>query len=116
MSQSQSTFTSSSFSYSSSSSSSNINGEERASGHRAVQQTYSDPAGTTVWQATQNLGEPVVRQDRQYDPQGRETIQNNGDDQSHKRIEDVTDDQQAENDRLYEERMEDEYAKREGGA
>lgn len=33
------------------------------------------------------------------------------------RIEDVTDDvDQAERDRLYEERMEDEYAKREGGA
>ena len=32
------------------------------------------------------------------------------------RIEDVTDEEQKDNDRLYEERMEDEYAKREGGA
>ena len=35
---------------------------------------------------------------------------------SNRRIEDVSDEQQRENDRLYEERIEDEYAKREGGA
>jgi hypothetical protein len=111
MSQSQSTFTSSSFSYSS-----NINGEERSTGHRAVQQTYTDPSGTTVRQATQALGEPAVQEERHYDPQGREMIQSNGNDTSQRRMDDVTDDQQAENDRLYEERMADEYAKREGGA
>lgn len=32
------------------------------------------------------------------------------------RIQDVTDEEQKERDKLYEERMEDEYAKREGGA
>lgn len=32
------------------------------------------------------------------------------------RIQDVTDEEQKEKDKLYEERMEDEYAKREGGA
>lgn len=55
---------------------------------------------------------------RYYDSQGRpvQGIEGNGSGSDRARIEDVTDEEQKENDRLYEERMEDEYAKREGGA
>lgn len=109
---SSSTFTSSSFSYSSSSS--DINGQ--ASGHRAVQQNHTDPSGTRVTQATQNLGEPIIQETRRYDPQGRELLGGGGAaGGAQRRIEDVSD-EQAEKDRHYEERIEDEYAKREGGA
>ena len=63
------------------------------------------------------MGEPVVQETRRYDTQGRKMPEGaggvTGDPQ--RRIEDVSD-EQAEKDRLYEERMEDEYAKREGGA
>lgn len=66
--------------------------------------------------ASQNLGEPMITETRQYDGQGRELLGGaaGGADTS-RRIEDVSD-AQAERDRQYEERMEDEYAKREGGA
>jgi hypothetical protein len=63
----------------------------------------------------QNLGEPVVRSERHYDGQGRETISGAGETAGNRRIEDVTD-EQKEKDQEYEERIEEEYAKREGGA
>lgn len=62
---------------------------------------------------TQNLGERPVTQTHQYDSQGRELVGDNTSGDSNRRIEDVS---QSEADPLYEERMEDEYAKREGGA
>lgn len=65
--------------------------------------------------ASQNLGEPMVTETRQYDNQGRELLGGGAGADTSRRIEDVSD-TQAERDRLYEERMEDEYAKREGGA
>lgn len=114
--QSSSTFTSfSSTSYSSSSSS---NGQQ-VSGHRAMQTSSTDPSGqTTVKQAAQNLGEPIVQETRTYDQEGRQLI-SGGDDGSGvgmgRRIEDVSDEQKA-RDREYDERIEEEYAKREGGA
>jgi len=111
MSQQSSTFSSSSYSFSSSSSSSN----GQSTGHRSVQQSHSNPSGTTVQSASQNLGEPVVQQTRRYDAQGRELLEGANDTGAQRRIEDVTD-EQAENDAQYEESMEDEYAKREGGA
>jgi hypothetical protein len=59
-----------------------------------------------------------VQETRHYDPQGRELLEGPGGAGASRRIEDVSDTQasQAEKDALYEERMEEEYAKREGGA
>jgi len=58
----------------------------------------------------------MVTETRQYDGSGRELLGGGagGADMS-RRIEDVSD-AQAERDRQYEERIEEEYAKREGGA
>ena len=116
MSQNNSTFTSSSYSYSSSSS--NMNGT--TTGHRAVQQSNTGPDGaTTVTRATQNLGQPVVQETQHFDSQGRQTLPgtgSNGQGGVQSRIQDVSDDAQAARDREYLERMEEEYAKREGGA
>lgn len=117
---SSNTFSSSSFSYSTSSSSTSSDGQQ-TTGYRSMQQTSSDPVnGTTTRSATQNLGEPAIAETRHYDPQGRELLEGAGSAgaggaNASRRIEDVTD-AQAERDAQYEERMEDEYAKREGGA
>jgi hypothetical protein len=56
------------------------------------------------------LGEPVVEETSYYDAEGRpvQSVEGGGE---RGRIEDVTDEQPG-----YEERMGDEYAKREGGA
>ena len=84
-----------------------------------MHQTTSDPInGTTVKSSTQELGQPAVEQTRHYDPQGRELLEgpgSTGGASASRRIEDVSD-TQAERDAQYEERMEEEYAKREGGA
>jgi len=96
------------------SSSSNIDGQ--VSGSRHMQTTQSDNSGTTVNTASQNYGEPVVQEQRQYDVQGREMIGGANGAGSDRRIEDVDEEAQRERDRQYEERIEDEYAKREGGA
>lgn len=104
--QSSSTFQS----FSSSSFSSSING--RTTSHS--EHTYSDPSGTKVHRTSQRNGEAPVEERIQYDSSGRR-MENSGATQG--RIQDVTDEEnQAERDRQYEEKMEDEYAKREGGA
>jgi len=54
-----------------------------------------------------------VEETHHFDSQGR-AIESSG--QSSARIQDVSDEEQAKRDAEYEERMEDEYAKREGGA
>jgi hypothetical protein len=114
MSNQQSSFTSfSSSSYSYSSSSSNNDGQ--VTGSRHTQQTYTDDSGTTVKSTSQNIGEPVVREERHYDNQGRELLSGTDGAGSNRRIEDVSD-EQKQRDREYEERIEEEYAKREGGA
>ncbi|KAK3717369.1 hypothetical protein LTR37_005758 [Vermiconidia calcicola] len=111
MSNQQSSYSSySSVSYSSSSS----NGEQ-VSGSKHAQSSLSDPSGTTVTIASQNLGEAAVQEQRQFDAQGRELLGGADGAGADRRIEDVSDDQK-EKDRQYEERIEDEYAKREGGA
>lgn len=66
-------------------------------------------------QSSQKIGEPIVQENRRYDTQGRELLEGANGAGAQCRIEDVSD-EQAERDRQYEERMEDEYAKRESGA
>ncbi|KAI1864655.1 hypothetical protein JX265_008379 [Neoarthrinium moseri] len=101
-----------SYSYTSSSSSfsSNING--RQTGHSYKETSQTTPEGTTVRTTSQNLGERPVTHTQQFDSQGRELIGDNTGGAS-RRIEDVS---SEEADHGYKERMEDEYAKREGGA
>ncbi|KAI1506158.1 hypothetical protein F5X99DRAFT_365730 [Biscogniauxia marginata] len=114
-----------SFSYSSSSvsyfsSSTSRNGQ--TTGSRYAAYTSSDPSGTTTRTASQRAGGPVYTERRDYDASGRLITSEGrralgGAADAGRRIEDVTDEeQQRENDRLYKERMEEEYAKREGGA
>lgn len=57
-----------------------------------------------------------MQETRHYDPQGRELLEGGSGSNGSRRIEDVSDAKQAERDAEYEERMEEEYAKREGGA
>lgn len=104
---------SSSWSFSYSSTSSNINGH--VSGRRYGEQVTRNSSGTTVRTTSQNIGQAPTQEVRQFDNQGREMI---GGPTSNltRRIEDVTDSEQAARDREYEERIEEEYAKREGGA
>lgn len=104
----------SSYSSVSYSSSSSHNGQQ-VSGSRQSQVSSSNDAGTTVKTTSQKLGEPVVQEERSYDSQGRERLSDTDRTGQNRRIEDVSD-EQKERDREYEERMEEEYAKREGGA
>jgi hypothetical protein len=105
---SKSTFQSFSTSYSSSS----INGQTKS--HSET--TYSDPSGTRVQRVTQEPGQEPREERFEVDSSGRRV---EGGDQRG-RIEDVTDkegeEEQKGNGRAYEERIEEEYAKREGGA
>tara|TARA_R110002003_G_scaffold46_22_gene3883 strand:- start:7574 stop:7903 length:330 start_codon:yes stop_codon:yes gene_type:complete len=103
---SKSTFQSFSTSYSSSS----INGQTKS--HSET--TYSDPSGTRVQRVTQEPGQQPKEERFEVDSSGRRV---EGGAQMG-RIEDVTDKEGEEkgNDGAYEERMEEEYAKREGGA
>lgn len=77
-----------------------------------MQTTHTDDSGTTVKTAHQNLGEPVMQEERRFDSEGRQIV---GGSDANRRIEDV-DEEQRQRDREYEERIEEEYAKREGGA
>lgn len=111
-----SSFTSSfsaSYSYSS-----NNNGQRSGQAYR--KEAHSTPQGTSTRTTTQNLGEPTVQETRHYDANGREllgsgqaanrpAIQQSGGG----RVEEI---EESDADRAYREKMEDEYAKREGGA
>ncbi|KAF1960036.1 hypothetical protein CC80DRAFT_489276 [Byssothecium circinans] len=99
----RSTFQATSYSYSSNT----VNGQTRSQSET----TYSDPSGTKVHRTSQEPGQAAREEHIEYDNAGRRIA----DAGSRGRIEDVTD-EQSEKDRQYEERMEDEYAKREGGA
>lgn len=108
MSNQQSSYTSySSTSYTSSSS---------ANGGQPHVQSYSESAnynsrdGGSFVRESKETGQPTLRDERQIPVQGR-VEQDGTDSGSSRRIEDVTD-----ADKQYLERMEDEYAKREGGA
>jgi len=67
-----------------------------------TEERYTDPSGTKIYRTSQQPGEKPRTERVNLPVEGRE---------EKGRIEDVTD-----KDREYEERMEDEYAKREGGA
>ena len=81
-----------------------------SSGNRYEEKSYSDPSGTTTQRRTQEAGKPSISESSHVPSNNR--VGNTGGEQ--RVIEDVTD--QDENDGLYEDRIEDEYAKREGGA
>lgn len=99
---------SASYSYSSSSSSTNQNGERTVTGQQTAHQRVTDDSGNTyVRSVNQNLGEPAVESTRQFDSTGRELVGNGNAAGDDRRIEDVSE-QQARNDREYEERMEEE--------
>jgi hypothetical protein len=110
----------SSFTYTASSSfisSSSSNGGTRS----YSQTTHSDPSGTKVYRTTQEPGQERKEERIQYDSRGNR-IDNGGIGEGRGRIEDVTDqeneraDLEKKREREYVERMEEEYAKREGGA
>lgn len=120
MSRSSSSFTSSSYVSFSSNSSTNVNGQQ--TGHSYSQQSSTTPAGTTTRTTTQQLGQPSVEEVRHYDNRGQELLNApTGSNTNQRRIqgdfevEDVTDEVDAA-DKKYREAIEDEYAKREGGA
>lgn len=102
----RSTFSSTSYT----SSSTTINGETRS----RTETSHSDPSGTRIHRSSQEPGQAVREERVEYDSAGRR-VEGAG----RGSIEDVTeagDGGQAARDREYEERMEEEYAKREGGA
>ena len=92
--------------------SSSINGQTTSQ----TQHTYSDNSGTHVYRTSQQPGQAPVEERFEIDSSGRRIAEGSTSGSNQGRITDVTDEQQKENDRLYEERIEDEYAKREGGA
>lgn len=79
------------------------------SGNTYSTSTSSNPSGTTVRATSQQAGQPAVTRTTKYPTHGTQQV--GGGTGNERRIEDVTD---AERD--YEEKMEEEYAKREGGA
>lgn len=93
-------------SYSSATFSSSSNGEA-AKTWRRTESSSSNPQGTTTHKTSEEPGQAPVQETIRYDSSGKaiENSSNAG------KIEDVTD-----ADRQYLERMEDEYAKREGGS
>ncbi|KAL8807625.1 MAG: hypothetical protein Q9182_000609 [Xanthomendoza sp. 2 TL-2023] len=83
-----------------------------AAGNTRTEAFISNPSGTTVHRTSQEAGKPAVSESSQIRAGGggaAAAVQGGVD--RGRMVEDVTD-----ADRQYEERMEDEYAKREGGA
>ncbi|EXJ69006.1 uncharacterized protein A1O5_07941 [Cladophialophora psammophila CBS 110553] len=117
--------TSASYSTSMSSSSTDPQGRSHSHTHRYSEtMTSNDRDGTSIRRVVEQTGRPTLSEETYIPPRpaGR-GIELDGDGRqggaSGGRIEDVTNDEdqdQAARDREYEERIEDEYAKREGGA
>ena len=85
-----------------------------SSGNKYEEKTSSDPSGTTVNRTTQEAGQPAISETNRYPSGGGGAAQQQVEGlNSQGRIEDVSD---ADADKRYEEAIEDEYAKREGGA
>lgn len=112
---------SSSFTYTASSSFTSSSTSSNGGTRSYSQTTRSDPSGTKVYRTTQEPGQERKEERIQYDPRGNK-IDNGGIGEGRGRIEDVTDQEDAradvetEKEREYIERMEEEYAKKEGGA
>lgn len=102
---SSSTFASTSYSFSSSTSNNETHSHSRIA--------TSDPHGTRVYERSQEPGKEAREERSEWDAQGRRVDGRNSGQTG--RIEDVTD-REKEKEKEYEERMEEEYAKREGGA
>ena len=79
-----------------------------ASGTTYTESVTSNPSGTTIQKTTQRAGELPTSETTRLPADGNQQVEGGSGD---RRIEDVTD-----ADREYEEKIEDEYAKREGGA
>ena len=117
------------YSFSSTTFSSSETRNGRTTNQSYTEEQRSDPRGTTVRSTSQNNPNvPAVQDVRHFDASGHEIPAERAahrglagtaavEDRS-RRIEDVSDHGQRDSDvdRLYRERMEDEYAKREGGA
>ena len=82
-----------------------------AAGNTYTEATSSNPSGTTIHRTTQEAGQAPVAETTRLPAGGAAAANQVGGLDNGRRIEDVTD-----ADKQYEERMEDEYAKREGGA
>ncbi|KAF2709263.1 hypothetical protein K504DRAFT_467241 [Pleomassaria siparia CBS 279.74] len=113
----------SNFSYTASSSFSSSMSSSNGQTRSYSQITHSDPSGTKVHRTIQEPGEARRVERVEYDANGRRI----GSEDGRGRIEDVTDKEDAEREKTEEEKkekkekkylanMEDEYAKREGGA
>ncbi|CAO2658492.1 Nn.00g062150.m01.CDS01 [Neocucurbitaria sp. VM-36] len=103
-------------SFSTSFSSSSTNGQTTS----RSETTYSDPSGTRVHRTSQDPGQEPREERFETDHMGRR-VEGGAQASGQARIEDVTDKEgddggQDQRDREYEERIEGEYAKREGGA
>ena len=81
-----------------------------SAGNTYTEGTSSNPSGTTIHRVTQEAGRAPVHETTRL-PAGGSAAQQVAGLENSKRIEEISD-----KDREYEERMEDEYAKREGGA
>lgn len=90
--------------------SSSYSSHSDSSGNRYEERTTSDPSGTTIHRSTQEAGQAPIQETTRI-PAGGAAAQQVEGLNSRGRIEDVSD-----ADKQYEENMEDEYAKREGGA
>jgi len=102
----------SSSSYFSSSLTKSVNGQAPETTSYSERIRRDEGGNTTTERVSQRPGEEPVHERFQTDRRGHEVESTNVPNQ--RRIEDVSTKEEA--DRLYEERIEDEYAKREGGA
>lgn len=90
--------------------SSSYSSSSDSSGNRYEESTSTDPTGTTIHRTSQEAGQPAVSETTRL-PAGGAAAQQVEGLNGQARIEEVSD-----ADKLYEENIEDEYAKREGGA
>lgn len=91
--------------------SSSYSSSSDSSGNTFTQSTATNPSGTTIYTTSQRAGEPAYSETTRLPAGAAGAQQQVEGTNGSRRIEDVTD-----ADREYVERMEDEYAKTEGGA
>jgi len=101
-----------SYSYTSSSSFTSSSGGNPPQTWSSSETTQSNPQGTTIHRTSEQPGQLPTKESLRLDAQGKPVLQQGSAERG--RIEDVS--ESEERAREYEERMEEEYAKREGGA